>query len=375
MPTFEHQFEDAFGAILSRSAVNLTVRQIEDAGIFEVLQTPGAVLGQWQFLDALLDTSVTSFSFRQPLGHAREVKTAVSGLFGRFVARAYATKHLGLTHFIHVRKPPMSLSGPMQSYLERVRGSSGDMPDWVTWGAGVGMAIVEAKGCHDRKSPRAALDRAFTQAERAEIRGPSGLLPFKRYAIATRWGFTSPEVWSPMLWVKDPKVDGEITDGERDELEVAMMRWHIATLLRPLGLGSLSKALLNLATNPFRKRTESYQAAARAALLDFEPLIVERDAPAPEDPLIGGFITRAGPIGATELTEEKRATLHDIGLRPAFVGVELSTIKRAIEGVPSARAEGHVTPAVPQDGKDGAGAWIIRLDKQSTKLLPRSRRT
>ncbi|WP_245441937.1 hypothetical protein [Mesorhizobium hawassense] len=65
---------------------------IEDAGIREVLQTPGAAYGAWSILDALLTpTGVgTPFIFREPLGQAREVKVALSGLFGRFVARAYA---------------------------------------------------------------------------------------------------------------------------------------------------------------------------------------------------------------------------------------------------------------------------------------------
>lgn len=326
-------------------------------------------------LDALLDGSVASFSFLQPLGHAREVKTAISGLFGRFVARAYATSHLGLTHFAHVRKPPMRLSGPMRGYLTRVPGMRGDMPDWVAWGSGVGMAIVEAKGCHDSKNPRASLDRAFRQAERAEIRGRHGRLPFKRYAIATRWGFTSPKVWSPMLWVKDPDADGVITDEERDDLEVAMSRWHIATLIRPLGYEPLADALLNLATNPFRNRIETSQAAARAALFNIDPWLVERDAPAPEEPLIGGFVTRAGPLGSAILTANQQSTLRDIGLRPSFVGVELSTIKHAIEGIPSTRTEDRIAAASLNAGEDGAGAWVIRLDEDATTLSPLARLT
>lgn len=374
MLSFDHQFEDAAGNV-TNGAVHLTVQQIEDAGVLEILQTPGAVLGHWQFLDALLDSSVTSFSFLQPLGHAREVKTAISGLFGRFVARAYATRHLGLTHFVHVRKPPMRLSGPMLGQLSRVPGRRGDMPDWAAWGAGVGMAIVEAKGCHDSKSPRASLDRAFVQAERAEIRGRRGILPFKRYAIATRWGFTSPKIWAPMLWVKDPPENGEITDDERDELEVAMARWHIATLLRPLGLEGISATLLNLATNPFRNRIQGMQVAAREALSSVPPVLVERDAPAPEDTLIGGFVTRAGPLGAKLLTSDQQATLRDIGLRPSFVGVEWSAINRAIEGIPSSRMDEKPAIGERRDGEDGAGAWIIRLDEKATTLSPLARLT
>lgn len=241
MLSFEHRFEDPTGAVTT-GTVTLTVRQIEDAGVLEVLQTPGAVLGSWQFLGALLDPGVNTFSFLEPLGHAREVKTAISGLFGRFVARAYATHHLGLSHFVHVRKPPMRLSGVLRGELRRVRGQRGDMPDWVCWGPSTGMAIVEAKGCHDSKGPDAALDGAFRQAERGEIRVRGRRAPFKRYAIATRWGFTNPVPSSPMLWVKDPEEVGELSEPERDGLEVSMARWHAATLLAPLGFEDICEA-------------------------------------------------------------------------------------------------------------------------------------
>jgi len=73
------------------ATIELDASEIEDAGICEVLQTPGAAYGARSILDALLSpTGVgTPFMFKQPLGQAREVKVALSGLFGRFVARAY----------------------------------------------------------------------------------------------------------------------------------------------------------------------------------------------------------------------------------------------------------------------------------------------
>jgi hypothetical protein len=35
--------------------------------------------------------------FKEPLGQAREVKTALSGLFGRFVVRVYMERYLGIS--------------------------------------------------------------------------------------------------------------------------------------------------------------------------------------------------------------------------------------------------------------------------------------
>lgn len=92
--TFVHDFDPATANPVAGPTVDLTVQEIEDAGIKEVLQTPGAALGSWALLDALLQPTGTGtpFLFREPLGQAREVKVALSGLFGRFVARAYVER-------------------------------------------------------------------------------------------------------------------------------------------------------------------------------------------------------------------------------------------------------------------------------------------
>lgn len=64
------------------ATIELNVSEIENAGIREVLQTPGAAYGAWSILDTLLAPTGprTPFVFRQPLGQAREVKVALSGL-------------------------------------------------------------------------------------------------------------------------------------------------------------------------------------------------------------------------------------------------------------------------------------------------------
>jgi len=89
--TFLHSFDPPASNPVTGATVDLGVSEIEDAGIREVLQTPGAAYGAWSILDALLTPigAGTPFIFRELLGQAREVKVALSGLFGRFVARAY----------------------------------------------------------------------------------------------------------------------------------------------------------------------------------------------------------------------------------------------------------------------------------------------
>jgi len=372
MPTFDHSFTPPAASTLGAS-VDLDVREIEDAGLFEILQTPGAALTSWQFLDALLDPAVTTFSFLEPLGQAREVKTAVSGLFGRFVARAYATRYLGLMHFYHVRKPPMRLMGVLRGELRRVPGHKGDMPDWIAWGPSVGMAIVEAKGCHDAKNPGAALARAYAQAGRAEIFVGGRRAPFKRFAIATRWGFTSPKASQPMLWVQDPEVDGEMTPEEEKGLEVAIARWHIATLLAPLGHVRLAHALTEMNRAYFANRLQRERNAAIEALDATVLYRVDGDADTPQDKLVGGFVSRAGPLAGTIVGVEDQGALRRLGLRPTFVGLEVTSIREAIEGIPRQKEKipiGQTVIAPRRLGSDGGGGWVVRLDQDESRVAP-----
>src|SRR5688500_11394740 len=85
--TFLYSFTPVSQDPAPGSTIDLDVSQIEDAAIREVLQTPGAAYGTWSILDALLSPTGagTPFVFKEPLGQAREVKVALSGLFGRFV--------------------------------------------------------------------------------------------------------------------------------------------------------------------------------------------------------------------------------------------------------------------------------------------------
>lgn len=68
--TFLHSFDPPAASPVAGPMVDLEVSDIEDAGIREVLQTPGAAYGAWSILDALLTPTGngTPFIFREPLG-------------------------------------------------------------------------------------------------------------------------------------------------------------------------------------------------------------------------------------------------------------------------------------------------------------------
>jgi hypothetical protein len=114
--TFIHSFDPVGSNPVAGPTVDLDVSEIEDAGIREVLQTPGAAYGGWSILDTLLTATGpgTPFIFREPLGQAREVKVALSGLFGRFVARAYLERHFGVSIFSHLGRSSLRLDGKLQ---------------------------------------------------------------------------------------------------------------------------------------------------------------------------------------------------------------------------------------------------------------------
>lgn len=120
--TFLHSFDPPTASPVAGPSVDLEVSAIEDAGIREVLQTPGAAYGAWSILDALLTPTGpgTPFVFREPLGQAREVKVALSGLFGRFVARAYLERHLNLSIFAHLGSRIIDLDRRRQVKVKRL---------------------------------------------------------------------------------------------------------------------------------------------------------------------------------------------------------------------------------------------------------------
>jgi hypothetical protein len=369
MPEFVHDFVGALNNIGNK--VTLDTREIEDAGVYEILQTPGAALGSWSILGDLLEP-INEFRFKEQLGQAREVKTALSGLFGRFVARAYAVKYLGLNYFAHIHAPPMSLIGGLGVLRKTRPGIKADMPDWVAWGVAGGLAIVEAKGSYDKAGPRALRERAYKQAERARIMHGRKLANFNRYAVVTRWGSSIPApVTDSMIYVRDPVTKGETSPEEDVELGIGIARRHFGALLVPLGQRELGQALFTLA-EVGRANAASVGAAQRTALSQLH------NAPRTElksialtdgsDGLIGGIVTRGGPLEIPKLSEADRKRLSRLNLKPCVVGVDKRMLEAVIKGdasrVKDLRGQAQMTAPAGEDpvaSTDTAGSWIAPL--------------
>jgi hypothetical protein len=364
--TFLHSFDPAALSPVTGATVDLDISEIEDAGIREVLQTPGAAYGAWSILDALLTpTGVgTPFIFREPLGQAREVKVALSGLFGRFVARAYLERYFSLSIFAHLGSRVVDLDRRRQVKVTRL--SRGDLPDWIACASDLSsLTVAEAKGCHDAGGPAKALSRAWAQAGRIDITAGGSKVTVKRIAIATRWGIAAPRPTDAHLSVRDPVDEGEpIKTEEKDALFIGLLRLHIANLIKSLGHAELASALRGLTRQPFEGRLQGDLQRART-LLDAVPIKeVEKDTTL--GALVGGIVTRAGPVTETDVAPADQEALARLNLRPVFVGIERNLIRAAIDAdMETVRT--RLTQIVGPDEfsrPDRAGGWIIPLGEE-----------
>lgn len=364
--TFLHSFDPPSASPVTGATVDLDVADIEDAGIREVLQTPGAAYGAWSILDALLaPTGVgTPFIFREPLGQAREVKVALSGLFGRFVARAYLERYFNLSIFAHLGSRIIDLDRRRQVKVTRL--SRGDLPDWIACASDLSsLTVAEAKGCHDNGGPAKALNRAWAQAGRIDITAGGSKVTVKRIAIATRWGMAAPSPTDAHLSVRDPVDEGEsIKPEEKDALFIGLIRLHIANLIKSLGHAELASALRGLTHQPFARRLQGDLQRARA-LLGAAPVREVEKATAMGE-LIGGVVTRAGPVTDMDVAPADQEALARLNLRPVFVGIERDLIRAAIDAeLQTVRS--RLTEIVGPDDfarPDRAGGWIVPLGEE-----------
>jgi hypothetical protein len=364
MRTFTHIFDPLAADPVGPSA-SLSVAEVSDAGVMEVFQTPGAGLGSWAVLDALLAPTGpnTPFVFREQLGQSREVKVALSGLFGRFVARAYLTKYLNLSLFAHVGRPLIKLDNANSAYV--VAKSKGDLPDWVASGAQLSnLTVAEAKGSHDRPGPEAALNRAWQQAARIDLVIGGKRADLKRCAVVTRWGFALGAPKEPVIAVRDPDEPGDgVTSDEQDILAVGVARHHVANLLRSLGHAEIASALKGATEARASQRVEQQKVRALEVLAATHGRRIEGGTAVPEDDLIGGIVTRAGPA-LPDLSPPDIEGLARLEFAPTFIGVERRFVRAVIDGHALAIREalaGSERRAEVDVRSDGAASWLIRL--------------
>ena len=364
--TFWHDFHPPHADPLHGRNVELTVQEVEDAGLREILQTPGAALGSWGMLEPLLQPTgnATPFVFREPLGEAREVKVALSGLFGRFVARAYLERYFGLSIFAHLGRSTIVLDGRRQ--VEVVRREPGDLPDWVACTSSLcDLTVAEAKGSHAQSGRAQALGRAWNQAGRIDVKTRGRRVALRRVAIVTRWGVSTGGPTDPWMSVRDPIDEGDlIKQGDRDAMFVGLFRYHVANMITKIGHTELARVIQGL-TAPYARHDdlgrEQRDESARE-LLNAAPR-EEFGHDAEHLSLVGGLVTRAGPAAESSVSRADLETLARLDLRPVFVGVEHELLHAAIKGEIAAirKALADRPSTVGRARSDRAGSWIVPL--------------
>lgn len=411
---FRHYCEPR-GASTSDDEVELSPVQIADAGIREVLQAPGAALGSWKVFDALLARDTTAFRFHEPLGRSREVKTALSGLFGRFVARAYAEQYLNLQYFAHITGEDMPIDGLGYASIRRL--GDGDLPDWVSWRFDQAMlAIVEAKGSHESGSrlsgsegrPDRALARARVQAQRATVVVRGRPADTRHYAIATRWAFVDHDQAtiavervtvdpdqifaqvSQRLAMTGPYQEIELVHKEPDLVEpaepeetqeagLAVARLHCANLLEPLGHVELARVLKQIgrvSAADLDPVDEARRILERSAWFDIGEGFGAAGEAQPTD-LIGGYFVRGGPVRpGLDLSQADRERLFDLDLDPVLVGVDRQHLDMLIEGDVEGLRTRQITDRLKVRSRDGdeprtggGGDWIVRSPDVAVRFV------
>jgi|GEM_PF-2624302 len=234
---FSHAYFEDGVLIHEGMALPLTTLDIAEAAMREIVQLELSASPFDIFMTGLLDPATDWFTWVAQLGQIRETRTALSGLFGRFVARAYLTRYEDFQHFEPIRGDLNALSAWPGLTLKR--NGIGDLPDWIiSHGVGTGsIAVAEAKGSHNSAGPKAALDQARKQAKRVKLMAGEVALDVKRFGIATRWAVAGdPKLSLPHLWVDDP-VDGEraATPEEEQALQRSVGLGHFAALARGMG--------------------------------------------------------------------------------------------------------------------------------------------
>ena len=167
----------------------------------------------------------------------------------------------------------------------------------------------------------------------------------------------------PWISVRHPVDEGDPTEqGEEDAMYVGLFRHHVANMITKIGHTELARAIRDLTAPSVHRGDVGADQGDKSAreILDEAP----RVAFAHDDErltLVGGLVTRAGPIPELGVSRTELEVLARLDLRPVFAGIERELLHAAIKGDSSIIREALADR--PSTGgrarSDGAGSWII----------------
>ena len=132
--------------------------------------------------------------------------------------------------------------------------------------------------------------------------------------------------------MRDPVDKGDpVTPEEEGAIFVGVVRHHVANMVTPLGHEALADSIRELTTRvDARGERQDVQRAHR--LLEASR---ERTDDNRMDGLLGGIVTRTGPLRIKNISRAEHEVLARLDLRPVFVGVEQRLIQAVIDGNPT----------------------------------------
>lgn len=292
--TFRYIFSTAINPGVP-TTISFSIAEIAGAAVMEIAQLSSASVAFGSFLSEITSSS-SYFEWSSRLGEVRETRTALSGLFGRFVARAFLAREAQCSKFWPITSKTMAIPIPSGAQLMPAPGTSGDLPDWACNSplAPSGVIIAEAKGSHDRGGYSQALERAKGQVERVDLISGTTTLTVKRYAIATRWAIHGdPHLTEPWLAVHDP-VGGQrnATSPERRQIATLISSMHFAALARGMGYERFATWI----------EERPLEEDRRSGISELDRVIFEAD-PFPQG--VKGLMAIITPGGLTPLTRDE----------------------------------------------------------------------
>ncbi len=148
------------------------------------------------------------FRWGEDLAQSAELRRAYSGLYGRFVARALLSAHLGINRFVSLKRNGVDIDGSVT--VERI--CKGDIPDWIAWDDRASRHVLcEAKGSLTSgdfltASPPKCVKEGKAQFDRVKTTGAKGPIYPACWVAATRW-VTDDRGGTPATLLWDPPQD------------------------------------------------------------------------------------------------------------------------------------------------------------------------
>lgn len=141
------------------------------------------------FRSHLSSTELHELRWNGDLAESAELRRSYSGLYGRFMARALLTHHLGLSRFVSLKRNGISLPGS----IAVTRNADGDIPDWLAWDNRKNRFVLcEAKGSRTAndfltRDPPRCVEQGKKQFSRVSSAIAGRAIHPAEWVAASRW--------------------------------------------------------------------------------------------------------------------------------------------------------------------------------------------